>query len=135
VRAASRELGVDRDDARRALKVASLTEEAKEAAREVGLDDNRTALLKAAEQPLERQAATIREIAEAKEEAKHTPRSERPKPATSVPLQKLIDMTSEFSDVDPDYHLNLMIYAWEACTEEDRQRFLRFIPARYLGKD
>lgn len=34
VRAASRELGIDRDDARRATKVASLPEEAKQAARE-----------------------------------------------------------------------------------------------------
>jgi len=41
VRQAARELGVSQPDAQRALKVASLTEEAKEAAREVGLDDNR----------------------------------------------------------------------------------------------
>jgi ParB family chromosome partitioning protein len=32
VRAASRELGIDRDDARRATKVAGLSEEAKQAA-------------------------------------------------------------------------------------------------------
>lgn len=48
VRAAARELGIDRDDARRAVKVSSLTDEAKETAREVGLDDNRSALLRAA---------------------------------------------------------------------------------------
>ena len=47
IRAAARELGVDRDDARRAAKVASLPEEAKDAAREVGLDNNRSALLAA----------------------------------------------------------------------------------------
>lgn len=48
VRAASRELGIDEDDGRRAVKVASLSEEAKDAARETGLDNNRSALLSAA---------------------------------------------------------------------------------------
>jgi ParB-like chromosome segregation protein Spo0J len=51
VRAAARDLGVDRDDARRAQKVASLPEDAKQAARDVGLDDNRSALLAAAKAP------------------------------------------------------------------------------------
>ena len=46
--AASKELGLSEPDARRATKVASLSDEAKEAAREVGLDDNRTALPTAA---------------------------------------------------------------------------------------
>lgn len=46
--AAARELGVDRDDARRAVQVASLSDEAKDAARETGLDNNRSALLDAA---------------------------------------------------------------------------------------
>jgi ParB family chromosome partitioning protein len=49
--AAVRELGVERTDAQRSVKVASLSEEAKEAAREAGLDDNRSALLEAASKP------------------------------------------------------------------------------------
>lgn len=65
-RAAARELGVKQMDAARAVKVASLTEEAKEAARDVGLDDNRTALLEAAKAPAEHQAAIIRDYAEKK---------------------------------------------------------------------
>lgn len=48
VRAAARELGINREAARRAVKVASLSEEAKQAARDAGLDDNRSALLAAA---------------------------------------------------------------------------------------
>jgi ParB family chromosome partitioning protein len=48
VRAASREIGVDRDDASRAKQVAGLSDEAKAVAREAGLDDNRSVLLKAA---------------------------------------------------------------------------------------
>jgi hypothetical protein len=51
ISAAARELGVEETDAKRAVKVASLSEEAKDAAREVGLDDNRTALLEAASKP------------------------------------------------------------------------------------
>lgn len=47
-RAAARELGLAEADARRAVKVASLAPEAKQAARDAGLDDNRTALLAAA---------------------------------------------------------------------------------------
>jgi len=43
ISAASRELGIQRVDASRAIKVASLTDDAKEAAREVGLDDNLSA--------------------------------------------------------------------------------------------
>ena len=60
VRAAARGLGVERMDANRSVKVASLSPEAKEAAREVGLDDNRTALLEAARLPAEQQAEAIR---------------------------------------------------------------------------
>jgi ParB family chromosome partitioning protein len=51
VSAAARELGVDEDDALRAKKVASLSDEAQHEAVKLGLDDNRSALLKAAEQP------------------------------------------------------------------------------------
>jgi len=39
---ASRQLGLDRDDVRRARKVASLSPEAQEKAVELGLDDNRS---------------------------------------------------------------------------------------------
>lgn len=48
IRAASDEIGVEQSSAHRALKVASLSDEAKEVARETGLDNNRTALLAAA---------------------------------------------------------------------------------------
>ena len=60
-RKAARELGIDKDDAHRAAKVAGLEPEAKQAARDAGLADNRTALLHAAKQPPEQQAAAIRE--------------------------------------------------------------------------
>jgi len=56
-RAASRELGLSEPDARRATKVASLSEQAKVTAREVGLDDNRTALLEAS-----RKASAVEQV-------------------------------------------------------------------------
>jgi ParB family chromosome partitioning protein len=66
IRKAVRELGIERTDAQRAVKVDSLTREAKEAARRVGLDDNQSALLSASKAAPERQAAVVRELAEAK---------------------------------------------------------------------
>lgn len=66
VRAATRELGIEHRDARRALQTAALSDEAKEAAREAGLDDNRTVLLEASKAEPARQATIIRDMAERK---------------------------------------------------------------------
>lgn len=66
VRAASRALGIDKDDAHRAVKVASLSPEAKEAAREAGLDNNRSALLQIAKAKKDIQAEVARRVAEVK---------------------------------------------------------------------
>jgi len=63
INAAARELGIEGTAAKRAIKVASLSPEAKEAARELGLDDNRSALLKAASAAPDKQAEAIRDIA------------------------------------------------------------------------
>jgi hypothetical protein len=61
VRAAARDLGVDRDDAHRAVKVASLSDEAKETAREEHPDNNRSALLAASrEKSPEAQVAMLK---------------------------------------------------------------------------
>jgi ParB-like chromosome segregation protein Spo0J len=66
IRAAARELGIDKDEAHRSVKIASLSEDARKAAVEVGLDDNKTALLAAAKAGPDRQASVIRDIAEKK---------------------------------------------------------------------
>lgn len=64
IRAAAKELGIDKDAAHRAVKVDSLTPEAKEVARETGQDDNRSALLDAAKHTTkEQQIRTLRERA------------------------------------------------------------------------
>jgi hypothetical protein len=61
ISAAARELDVEETDAKRAVQVASLSDEAKDALRETGLDDNRSALLVAArESEPDAQVAAIR---------------------------------------------------------------------------
>lgn len=67
INAAARALGIGKDATHRAAKVAGLSPEAKEAAREVGLDDNRSALLKAARAAPDKQAEAIHDIAARKE--------------------------------------------------------------------
>jgi ParB family chromosome partitioning protein len=61
INAAVRDLGIDRTEAQRAVKIAGLSDEAKQAAVETGRDNNQTALLKAASAPQEEQARIIRE--------------------------------------------------------------------------
>jgi ParB-like chromosome segregation protein Spo0J len=63
VNAAVRDLGVRRTDAQRAVKISSLTEEAKRAAVAVGLDDNAAALLTAADRRPSMQAQAVRDLA------------------------------------------------------------------------
>jgi hypothetical protein len=50
VRKVARDLGITTTDAHTVVKVGSLPEEAKQAARDAGLDDNRTALLEVAKE-------------------------------------------------------------------------------------
>lgn len=62
---AARDLGLKRDKVRRAKKITALSEEAKQAARDAGLDDNQSALLKAAKASTpEAQVAELRAIHE-----------------------------------------------------------------------
>ena len=69
IRAATRDIGIDRNVVVRANKVAKLTPEAKAAAEENGLDNNQAALLQVAKAPPEEQAAKVEEIAAAKKAA------------------------------------------------------------------
>jgi ParB family transcriptional regulator, chromosome partitioning protein len=70
VRKIAADLGLEKTDVIRAVKVASISEEAKQAARDAGLDDNRTALLQVAkESSPAAQVAKVGEIASAKIDA------------------------------------------------------------------
>lgn len=105
VRAASRELGIESTDAHRAVKVASLSEEAKVAAKEAGLDDNRSALLEAAKVAPQKQAEKLREIARVKQ---------------------INRQVNERMSQD-DRQLRALHKAWEAADSDARARFLENI--------
>jgi ParB family transcriptional regulator, chromosome partitioning protein len=62
IRAASRELGIKRQEVDRSIKIAAITPEAKEAARVAGIDDNQSALLRVAAVPADRQAEVVADI-------------------------------------------------------------------------
>jgi ParB-like chromosome segregation protein Spo0J len=104
INAAARELNIERTEAQRAVKVASLSEEAKEVAREVGLDDNRSALLDAASEDEDRQAERIRQIARQKE-MRRSLRDKR----TSDPFERQLDALHR---------------AWDKAESEARAKFL-----------
>jgi ParB-like chromosome segregation protein Spo0J len=71
VRKVARELNLERKDVERAVKVASISPEAKQAAHVAGLDDNRTALLAVAKEATpETQVAKVAAILSAKTAAK-----------------------------------------------------------------
>ena len=75
IRAAARELGIERTQAQRAQKVAGLDDETKEEAKALGLDNNQSALLKAARAPSqEEQIASLRDHAA----SRATPKAQSP---------------------------------------------------------
>ena len=84
INAAVRDLGIERTAAQRAVKVAALTDDAKAAAREMGLADNRTALLAATRVAPEAQAEAIRNYKPAPR-AEAPPPPPRPAPAIAPP--------------------------------------------------
>ena len=90
VRAASRELGITRDEARRSVKIDSITPEAKEAVREAGLDRNQSALLRVASYADEDQVEAVKEIAREKSEKALAPRAVTQLPTRRpVPLRNM----------------------------------------------
>lgn len=105
---AARELGISRPDAHRAVKVASLSDEAKQAARETGLDKNRSALLKAAKEsaPAE-QVRTITELALAK--------VAKPQKPADPPL-------NDFETTERQ--VSALMSAWNRAGREAREQFL-----------
>lgn len=108
IAAAARELGVNGKDAERAVKVAALSDVAKEAAREAGLDNNRSALLEAARQTEpSAQVAKISELAAAK--------IQKPVKLANAPLNDFETNEKQVSR---------LIDAWNAAGPEAREKFL-----------
>lgn len=112
MKAAARELGIDREDARRAVHVASISDEAKEAAREAGLDDNRSKLLQVAAEPPERQVATVHRLA-------RSPRADEP----------LNDFEAQEKQVAA------LMAAWNRASKPAREEFLSRIEQPVMGRE
>lgn len=74
-------MGVGKDEAHRAVKIAGITPEAEEAAREAGLDRNQSALLKVASYAHEDQVEAVADIARA--------RAERARAPAALPVKSL----------------------------------------------
>ena len=112
---AARELGISEPDARRAAKVASLSDEAKEAARDAHLDNNRSALLEAASKPtVAEQVAAIHQ--------RHTGRV--------VKLAK-----TPISDVEAlEGQVAALMNAWNKASSDARQEFLARIDSPLMDK-
>lgn len=116
--AVERDLGVGRMDASRAVKVAGLSDEAKEAAREVGLDDNRAALLSAAKEATpEAQVVSIRDRASAR----------------AAPLPKVA--ADPLSDAEAnEQQVARLMTAWNAASPDAREEFLCRIDRPVMDK-
>jgi ParB/RepB/Spo0J family partition protein len=129
VNAASRELGIDSTDAKRAVKVASISDDAKQAARDAGLDDNRTALLTVAKETAPAaQVAKVHAIAASK-----TKPTSKPKPEPDRQLA-----ASRFAEADPfilsirrllDLRGKPLKRFTGLCPEEDLRRVIDFLQA------
>jgi ParB-like chromosome segregation protein Spo0J len=104
VNAAARGLGIESTDAKRAVKVASLTDEAKAAAVEAGLDNNRTALLEAAKSDPAEQANTMRAIA-----------ARKASPLAADPLNDLEAIEKQVA---------ALMSAWNKACSQSREEFL-----------
>jgi hypothetical protein len=120
VRAAARDLGIDEVDARRAVKVAAIAPEAKKAARETGLDDNRAALLEAAKgKTPAAQVNVIKGIAALKQDTSKKKKSRKPRfvaPKT----------TPEQRD---EFDFQGLAALWENASDNARFRFLKIADA------
>ncbi len=109
-RAAARELGLDRDYVRRAIKIASLSQDAKETARVLGLHDHKKALLEAADQPEDKQSAFLLEFAKSLERKMPCPLAARTESRQYSALNKAWKNAGVFV-VDEFMRDNNLVYA------------------------
>lgn len=112
---AAKEIGVHERDVQRAVKVASLSDEAKQAARDVHLDNNRSALLEAASKPtVAEQVAAI-----------HQRNAGRVVKIAKNPI----------SDVEAlEGQVAALMAAWNKASSEARQEFLARIDSPLMDK-
>ena len=114
INAASRELGLDRTEAQRAIKIDGLAPETKAEAKILRLDDNQSALLKAARQPSkEEQLRSLRE---------HAAQRQQPRPQSPAR-----DPLNDFETVERQ--VDALMAAWNRAGPEAREIFLGRVDA------
>jgi hypothetical protein len=119
VNAAARELGVERKQAHRAVKIDGLTDEAKEAARAAGLADNQSALLKIASYADKDQVEAVVDIIAEKAKAKA---------AHKAAVASVADKYIGRNGAAPVLETRLgLLSAWSAASEDERAAFMREI--------
>ena len=112
INAATREFGIDRTEVQRATKIAALAPEAKDEAKVLHLDDNQSALLKAAKAPTkEEQLRALREHAAQRS-------APRPQPIARDPL-------NDFESVEKQ--VDALMAVWNRTGPEARELFLERI--------
>ena len=120
VNEAARELGLSQGQAHRAVKVAAIAPEAKAAAKDAGLDDNQSALLKVAKEPTaEAQVAKVNEITTEKTEKKI------PKPRQSREQGKEEAMADAFNLIES--LVTSLLNRIKPATEEERREIFKLV--------
>jgi ParB family chromosome partitioning protein len=117
VNAAARDLNIGKAEAHRAVKIAAITPEAKEAAKAAGLDDNQSALLKIASYGDADQVEAVADIVAEKARAK----AEHNEAAASI-ADKYISRNGAVPVVETRLGL---FSAWSAASPEERAAFMR----------
>lgn len=107
IKAAARELGIDRTEAQRAVKIDAMPPDVHAEAKILRLDNNQSALLNAARQPSkEQQLRSLRE---------HAAQRSAPQPPARDPL-------NDFETIERQ--VDALMAAWNKAAPEARQRFL-----------
>lgn len=117
ISAAARELGVESTEAKRAVKIASISERAKQAAVDAKLDNNQAALLRIASVTPDEQVEKVREEAAERDRRRET---RKPIPPSDAPR-------NDFEIINKDHRA--LVRAWEAARPEAREQFLTDIGA------
>jgi ParB family chromosome partitioning protein len=118
INAASRELGIERTEAQRAVKIGSISERAREAAVAAKLDNNQSALLKIASVTPDKQVERVRELAAARDARR------KPEPPSDAPR-------NDYELINKQHRA--LVRAWEAARPEARDQFLADIGASLDG--
>jgi hypothetical protein len=108
---AAREIGVTREGARRPQTIAAMPAEAKDAARDLGLADNQSALLEAA-----RSSNPVQSLQQ---------RAARPRRSTEKVTGEKTDKAQAQADADADRPLRRLFRAWMFVTPEEKVEFIR----------